>query len=96
LKYTIWTGTTLFFYHMYLIKRTNKPENGFLANENFLNFAKVVDYMFYDLKLLLTRPPVEKFLLDRPDIPGAVFPKVLILNMRGTLIHQEYKVRLLI
>lgn len=43
------------------------------------------------MRLLLTRPPVEKLLPDRPDIPGMVFPKTLILNMRGTIIHSEYK-----
>lgn len=49
--------------------------------------------MFYDLKILLTRPPVEKLLPDRPPLPpGAAYPKTLVINMRGTLVHSEYKV----
>ena len=58
IKYTIWASFGLFCYHLYLIKKTDKPENGFLANDYFLNLAKTADYTFYDLKLLLTRPPV--------------------------------------
>jgi len=64
-----------------------------MANELFMDFAKSADYAFYDLKLLLTRPPVEKLLPDRPPIPpGAAYPKTLVVNMRGTLVHSEYKV----
>ena len=58
--------------------------------------AKRADYYMYDLKLLLTRPPVEKLLPDRPPAPpGAYYNKTLVLNLRGTLIHSEYKVKLL-
>jgi hypothetical protein len=78
---------------MYLVKKTERPEKGFLANEMFLNFARKADYAFYDMRLLLTRPPVEKLLPDRPPLPpGAAYPKTLIVNLRGTLIHSEYKV----
>jgi hypothetical protein len=93
IKYTLWAGFTLFWYHMYLLKKTEKPENGLLANEFFLDMAKQADWQFYDLKMLLTRPPVEKLLPDRPPLPpGAAYPKTLIVNLRGTLIHSEYKV----
>src|SRR5574343_319504 len=50
IKYTLWLSFGLFWYHMYLLKKTDKPENGFLANDAFLNFAKSADYAFYDLK----------------------------------------------
>lgn len=93
IKYTIWTSFVLFWYHMYLLKKTERPENGFLANPFFLELAKNADWQFYDLKLLLTRPPVEKLLPDRPPLPpGAAYPKTLVINLRGTLIHSEYKV----
>lgn len=93
IKYTIWLSFGLFWYHMYLLKKTDKPEAGFLANDTFLRFAKNADWAFYDLKLLLTRPPVEKLLPDRPPLPpGAAYPKTLVINMRGTLVHSEYKV----
>jgi hypothetical protein len=96
-KYTLWLSFAVFWYHMYLLKKKEKPEEGFLANDFFLRIAKTADWHFYDLKLLLTRPPVEKLLQDRPtDFPGMQFPKVIILNLRGTLIHQEYKVLLIL
>lgn len=82
----------MFWYHFYLLKKKEKPEEGFLANDFFLRMARSADYHYQDLRWLLTRPPVEKLLPDRPDIPGMVFPKTLILNMRGTLVHSEYKV----
>lgn len=41
---------------------------------------------------MFTRPPVEKLLPDRPPLPpGNAYPKTLVLNLRGTLIHSEYK-----
>ena len=40
LKYTMWLSFGLFWYHMYLLKKTEKPENGFLANAVFLDLAK--------------------------------------------------------
>lgn len=52
----------LFGYHFYLVKKVEKPEAAFLANEVFLNAAKNADYFLYDMNLLLTRPPVEKLL----------------------------------
>lgn len=77
---------------MYLLKKTEKPENGFLANDFFLDLAKQADFAYYDLKMLLTRPPVEKLLPDRPPLPpGAAYPKTLVINLRGTLVHSEYK-----
>lgn len=40
----------------------------------------------------MTKPPVDKLLPDMPDFgPGMVYPKTIILNMRGTLVHSEYK-----
>jgi len=93
IKYTLWVGFAIFWYHMYLLKRTDNPEKGFLANNFFLNLAKKASYSYNDLKILLTRPPVEKLLPDRPPLPpGAIYPKTLILNMRGTIVHSEYKV----
>lgn len=62
-----------------------------LASDFFLRAARAADYFFYDMSILLTRPAVEKLLHDRPDIPGMIHPKVLVLNMRGTIVHSEYK-----
>ena len=96
IKYSLWVSFVYFWYHMYLLKKTPKPEEGFLANDVFMQMAKNADWQFYDLKILLTRPPVEKLLPDRPPLPpGAAFPKTLILNMRGTIVHSEYKVIIL-
>lgn len=93
LKYTMWLSIALFWYHMYLLKKTEKPEKGFLANQVFLDLARNADWHYNDLRLLLTRPPVEKLLPDRPPLPpGSAYPKTLVINLRGTLIHSEYKV----
>jgi len=40
IKYTLWASFGLFWYHMYLLKKTDHPEKGFLANDTFLNWAK--------------------------------------------------------
>jgi len=41
---------------------------------------------------MMTKPPVEKLLPNPPDLgPGMIWPKTIILNMRGTLLHSEYK-----
>lgn len=94
IKYTLWLSFALFWYHMYLLKKTEKPEKGLLANQVFLDLAKTADWHYTDLRLLLTRPPVEKLLPDRPPLPpGSAYPKTLVVNLRGTLIHSEYKVR---
>jgi import inner membrane translocase subunit TIM50 len=94
IKYSIWASFTYFCYHMYLLKKTEKPEKGFLANDMFLTMARNADYAIYDMRILLTRPPVEKLLPDRPPLPpGAAYPKTLVLNLRGTLVHSEYKVK---
>jgi hypothetical protein len=91
-KYTIWASIALFWYHVYLLKKTEKPETGFLANDFFLEFARKADFAYHDLIVLLTRPPIEKLLPDR--FPGQPAPKTIVLNLRGTLISQEYKVYL--
>ena len=92
-KYTMWGAFSIFVYHFFLVKKRERPEEGFLVNESFLRAAKRLDWQIGDLTLLLTRPPVEKLLPDRPPLPpGAAYPKTLILNLRGTLIHSEYKV----
>ena len=92
-KYSLWATFSVFLYHMYLVKKLEKPETGFMASDTFLRIAKNVDWHIYDLTLLLTRPPVEKLLPDRPPLPpGASYPKTLVLNMRGTIMHSEYKV----
>ncbi len=91
-KYSFFLGISALAYHFYLVHWTQRPEEGFLVNSYLLEQAMKIDWFVYDLKLMLTRPPVEKLLPDRPQAPpGAVYPKTLILNMRGTLVHSEYK-----
>ena len=93
IKYTLWTTFGIFCYHFYLIRKSKEPEKAFLAQEAFLDQARRVDAFVMDMKSLLTKPPVEKLLPDRPPLPpGAAYPKTLVINLRGTLIHSEYKV----
>lgn len=44
IKYTIWASFALFWYHMYLLKKTENPEKGFMANEFFLDMARKADW----------------------------------------------------
>jgi len=32
-----------------------------------------------------------KMLPDRPNMPGYAHPKTLVMNLSGTLVHQEFK-----
>ena len=92
IKYSIWICTAFFFYHYYLAMYKDKPEEAFLANEGILNYAFAAKFAYQDLVKLLTRPPVESLLLERPPAqPGMVPVKTLVLNLNGLLIHSEYK-----
>lgn len=66
LKWTCWASFAYYLYHMYLVTKKDKPEEAFLANDRFLNAAGWTKYNYEMLTILLTRPPVEKLLLDRP------------------------------
>ena len=91
-KYTVWASSLLFFYHFYLVKNGSRPDDGKPKIAQFMLMAERADWHLYNLHLLLTRPPVEKLMPDRPPAPpGAMYPKTLVLNLRGTLIHSEYK-----
>ena len=91
-KYTMWATFALFFYHMYLVVYKEKPEEGFAANATFLEAANFAHWNYVNIKNLLTRPPTDSLLLPRPPLPPGYAPmKTLVLNLDGTLIHQEYK-----
>jgi mitochondrial import inner membrane translocase subunit TIM50 len=92
LKWTCWAAFAMYVYHLYLVIKKDKPEQAFLANEMFLHAAGFTKYNYDMLTILLTRPPVDRLLLERPPLPaGYQHPKVLVLNLNGTLIHSEYK-----
>ena len=91
-KYSMWACSFLFAYHLYIVKKMENPDEASFKIFYFLEMAKKADWHMYQLNLLLTRPPVQKLMPDRPPAPpGAIYPKVLVLNLRGTLIHSEYK-----
>mmetsp|Transcript_3667 Transcript_3667/g.2391 ORF Transcript_3667/g.2391 Transcript_3667/m.2391 type:complete len:113 (+) Transcript_3667:473-811(+) len=78
-------------YHMYIVTYKEDPEQEKTV-EPFFEAAKFTRYLYKDLTILLTRPPVEKLLLDRPPMPQGYQPmKVLVMSLNGTLIHSEYK-----
>lgn len=92
LKYTMWASTVIFFYHFYILKQGAKDGDGKPKISIFWQMANDADWHLYNMHLMLTRPPVEKLMPDRPKAPpGAMYPKTLVLNLRGTLIHSEYK-----
>lgn len=69
LKWTCWASCLMYFYHLYLIIKHKDPENAFLANNYFLHAAGWSKFQYDTLTILLTRPPVERLLLDRPPLP---------------------------
>lgn len=92
IKYSIWTYCVLFAYHYYIVKKKEKPEEAIGWIDHFLNAAKGLDWRINDLTLLLTRPPVEKLLPDKPPLPPHVpYPKTLVIGLRGVAVHSEYK-----
>jgi hypothetical protein len=40
IKYTLWASIVLFWYHMYLLRKLEKPETGLLANGFFMDLAR--------------------------------------------------------
>lgn len=89
----MWASFALFGYHLYLVFKKDKPEESPLANDIFLDWARFARYAYEDVKVLLTRPPVNSLLMPRPPLPpGQAYMKTLVLNINGTLVHSEYKV----
>lgn len=69
-KYLMWAVVANFCYHMYVIKKYEKPEQAFLVSQPFLEAAKFADWSIYDFHLLMTRPGMTKMLPDRMEFPG--------------------------
>lgn len=91
IKYSIWTYMALFSYHFYLVRKTEKPEQALGCISMFLNHAQRFNWSIEDLTLLLTRPPVEKLMPDKPPLPPHIpYPKTLIIGLRGVTVHSEY------
>lgn len=86
LKYTSWACIVTFFYHFFLVKKYEKPEE-WPVIEPFLDAAKFVSWSIYDLTLLFTRPGMSKMLPDKISLPGQQYPKTLVLNLNGLLVH---------
>jgi len=92
LKYTCWFMGSLFLYHVYLVMKKDKPEEGFLANDRMLIWAYETKGFYQFIRDLLTKPPVNSLLMERPPTPPGYQPmKTLVLNVSGTLTHSEYK-----
>lgn len=63
-----------------------------MVNKMFLEGASFAHWSFNDLKILMTKPPVESLLLPRPPLPPGYAPlKTLVMNLHGTIIHSEYR-----
>jgi hypothetical protein len=61
-------------YHLYIIRNKEKPEN--VGFEPFLRWARTIDWTMADIYIvryahsqMMTRPPVEKLLPDKPPMP---------------------------
>lgn len=90
LKYTCWGAFIIFCYHLVLVKKYPRPDEGKLVNQHFLDAARWFDWFIYDMRTMLTKPGMTKMLPDRLNIPGQPQPKVLVLNFNGTIVHQKY------
>ena len=91
-KYTVWAASAFFFYHMWVVHKQDNPEKATLVNPYFLTQALRFKDFIATMTLALTRPPIDQLLPSPPPLPpGAVWPKTIILNLRGTLVYSEYK-----
>jgi len=90
-KYTCWAGFVFYCYHLHLVFNKDKPENAFAANQKMLDYAHMSRNAYTEVKELMTLPPSRALIGERPNIPGLQFPKTLVLNVNGTLVHSEYK-----
>ena len=88
LKYSSWAAFAIFMYHMGMIKKYKTPEDHVYTNETFLRAARFIDWSIWDIKKVFTQPAMSKMLPDR--FAGMQYPKVLVLNLKGTLVHQTY------
>ena len=84
-KYLCWAGMAATVYHFVLIKKYKRPDETMPVFEPFFDIAKRIDWFFYDMRVLMTKPAMTKMLPDR--MPGVPYPKVLVLNFKGTLVH---------
>lgn len=69
LKYSIWALSAAFFYHFYLVMKKEKPEDGIGASEPLLTWAYQAKGFYTFIKDLLTKPPVNSLLMERPPVP---------------------------
>merc|ERR1712060_113572 len=91
-KYTMWAISATFFYHLYLVMSKDKPEEGLGAFEPMLTYGYMARGLGEYIRDLLTKPPVNSLLMERPPTPpGYQAVKTLVLNLNGTLTHSEYK-----
>jgi len=69
LKYASWMFSAVFLYHFYLVMRKDKPEEGLGATEPILTYAYMSRDFYQFIKDLLTKPPVNSLLMERPPTP---------------------------
>eukprot|EP00355_Strombidium_rassoulzadegani_P007161 CAMPEP_0168626764 /NCGR_PEP_ID=MMETSP0449_2-20121227/10824_1 /TAXON_ID=1082188 /ORGANISM="Strombidium rassoulzadegani, Strain ras09" /LENGTH=299 /DNA_ID=CAMNT_0008668817 /DNA_START=133 /DNA_END=1031 /DNA_ORIENTATION=- len=92
IKYTSWAALALLGYHLAIVRKYKKPEEEapFVIGP-FMEAAGACDFFIKDMKILFTMPGMTKMLPDRMNMPGYMNPKTLVINLNGTLVHQEYK-----
>ena len=91
-KYAFWAWLAMFIYHYIMLKKKEEYRKSGMVVPIFCDWAERFEYHVQGISQILTRPPVEALLPDPPPLPpGAIWPKTLVLNMRGTLVHSEYK-----
>jgi hypothetical protein len=53
IKYAFWACSVLLAYHMYLVRKTDKPEEGLLAIDKFLKAARFIDWSISDIYIVI-------------------------------------------
>jgi hypothetical protein len=87
----MYTGLGLFGYTYYMHKKKLISEESWGIWPPMLKAVQAVDRKVTGYYKVFVDPPVDKLLPDMPPPPpGYLFPKTLVLDLKGTIISADY------